>query len=92
MGVSDIKVERHIDTKRVIQCQNRCKLPYESKRSPLEECYGQTTFRSRRDMFLSTSRHFCSFGVDAIYRFSLRLRPGLLFEKWHSCRHKSGAE
>ncbi len=34
--VSDIKVYRHINTKRVIQCQNRCKLSYESKQSPPE--------------------------------------------------------
>ncbi len=36
MGECDIKIERHINTKRVIQCQNRCKMPYESKQSPLE--------------------------------------------------------
>ena len=32
----DIQVSQHI-TKRVIQCQKRCKLPYESKQSPLEK-------------------------------------------------------
>ncbi len=36
LNVSDIKVKRHINTKRVIQCQNRFKLTYKSKQTPLE--------------------------------------------------------
>ncbi len=35
-SVSDIKVYQHINTKRVIQCQNRCELSYESKQTPPE--------------------------------------------------------